>query len=193
MDKQELRTLQILEEVDKDHIPSQRELAQKLNISLGLVNSFLKRLSNKGFFKLANIPKKRIKYILTPKGIAEKTRLTYEYIQFSYHFYKDARMRLQKLFQDFIKNNDQHIIFFGVGDLAEIAYLSLQETSIELVAIVDEEMAGNKFFNMVIEKPDTIALKTFDKLLITADNSSAAVLNQLKNNGIPRDKIAVML
>ncbi|MBW1894495.1 MAG: winged helix-turn-helix transcriptional regulator [Deltaproteobacteria bacterium] len=193
MDKQELRTLQILEEVDKDHIPSQRELAQKLNISLGLVNSFLKRLSNKGFFKLANIPKKRIKYILTPKGIAEKTRLTYKYIQFSYHFYKDARMRLQKLFQDFIKNNDQYIIFFGVGDFAEIAYLSLQEASIELVAIVDEEMAGNKFFNMVIEKPDTIASKTFDKLLITADNSSEAILNELKNNGIPRDKIAVML
>jgi DNA-binding MarR family transcriptional regulator len=192
MDKQELRTLQILEEIDKGHIPSQRELAQKLNISLGLVNSFLKRLSHKGFFKLTNIPKNRIKYILTPKGLAEKTRLTYEYIQFSYRFYKDARMRLQKLFQEFSKNKYKRVIFFGVGDFAEIAYLSLQETSIKLVAVVDQENAGNKFFTMVIEKPDVIASSAFDKLLITSDNSSEDVLNQLKQMGIPQSKIALM-
>lgn len=193
MDKQELRTLQILEELDKEPIPSQRELAQRLNISLGLVNSFLKRLSNKGFFKLANIPKKRIKYILTPKGLAEKTRLTYAYIQFSYRFYKDARLRLRKLFQEFIDNNDRYVIFYGVGDFAEIAYLSLQETSIELVAVVDEKMAGTRFFNMMVESPDAISSKTFDKLLITTDSSGDNALNRLKKNGIPRDKIAVML
>jgi DNA-binding MarR family transcriptional regulator len=192
MDKQELRTLKILEEIDKDHIPSQRELAQKLNISLGLVNSFLKRLSHKGFFKLTNIPKNRIKYILTPKGIAEKTRLTYEYIQFSYRFYKDARMRLQKLFQDFRKNDDNRVVFFGAGDVAEIAYLSLQETSITLVAVADDVKAGEKFFNIVIETPDAISSKTFDKILITSDNSSENVLQKLKQMGIPQSKIALM-
>ena len=192
MDKQELRTLKILEEIDKDSMPSQRELAQKLNISLGLVNSFLKRLSHKGFFKLTNIPKNRIKYILTPKGIAEKTRLTYEYIQYSYRFYKDARMRLQKLFQEFSKNNYNRIVFFGVGDVAEIAYLSLQETSITLVAVADDTRAGEKFFNIIVETPDSLSSKPFDKILITSDNSGDHVLKKLKQMGIPRSKIALM-
>ena len=192
MDKQELRTLKILEEMDKDYVPSQRELAQKLNISLGLVNSFLKRLSHKGFFKLTNIPKNRIKYILTPKGIAEKTRLTYEYIQYSYRFYKDARMRLQTLFQDFSKNNYNRVVFFGVGDVAEIAYLSLQETSITLVAVADDKKAGEKFFNIVVETPGSLSSKTFDKILITGDNSGEHVLQKLKQMGIPQSKIALM-
>ena len=51
MDPIDLRTLKILEKVDNDGAPSQRDLARDLNISLGLVNSFIKRLVKKGFFK----------------------------------------------------------------------------------------------------------------------------------------------
>jgi DNA-binding MarR family transcriptional regulator len=193
MNKQELRTLQILEEIDRENVPSQRELAQKLNISLGLVNSFLKRLSNKGFFKLANIPKKRIKYILTPKGITEKTRLTYEYIQFSYRFYKDARMRLRELFQGYIDKEVYRVVFFGAGDFAEIAYLSLQETPIELVAVIDSDLAGKKFFNMIVKSPKQVKAMLFDKILIMSDASTDDLLKELTVNGIPQDKISVML
>ena len=61
MDNQDLRTLKILEEIDKENAPSQRELAKELNISLGLVNSFIKRLVKTGYFKITNIQKNRIK------------------------------------------------------------------------------------------------------------------------------------
>ena len=74
MDPKDIRTLKILEKVDNGMSPSQRDLAGDLNISLGLVNSFIKRLVKKGFVKITTIPKKRIKYILTPRGAAEKTR-----------------------------------------------------------------------------------------------------------------------
>ena len=84
MHEKDLRTLRILEEIDRKRSPSQRYLAKKLNISLGLVNSFLKRLAQKGYFKITNIPKNRVKYILTSKGAFEKTRLTYEYIHYSF-------------------------------------------------------------------------------------------------------------
>ena len=49
--------------------------------------------------KASSIPRKRIRYILTPKGMAEKSRLTYRYIQFSYQYYREARQKLQKLFR----------------------------------------------------------------------------------------------
>ena len=97
MDTQELRTLRLLEEIESDQAPSQRDLSTRLNISLGLVNSFMKRLAQKGYFKITNIPKNRVRYILTPKGAAEKTRLTYEYIQYSFQFYKDARKKFKTL------------------------------------------------------------------------------------------------
>ncbi len=111
MDNNDLRILKILEEIENDHPPTQRDLAKKMNISLGLVNSFIKRLTQKGYFKIKNISKNRFRYILTPKGAAEKTRLTYEYIQSSLKFYKDARIKLRKLFGDFMTQKVQRIVF----------------------------------------------------------------------------------
>ena len=73
MENQDIRTLKLLEEIDNDRTPTQRDLSKKLNISLGLVNLFIKRLGKKGYFKIKTIPKNRVKYILTPKGAAEKT------------------------------------------------------------------------------------------------------------------------
>jgi DNA-binding MarR family transcriptional regulator len=73
MDIKEIRTLKILQEFDAKDPPSQRYLSNKLNISLGLVNAFIKRLTQKGYFKLTTIPRNRVKYILTPKGVLEKS------------------------------------------------------------------------------------------------------------------------
>ena len=98
MNPTDLRTLKILEKVDGDGPPSQRDLARDLNISLGLVNSFIKRLVEKGFFKIEHLPKNRIQYILTPRGVAERSRLTYEYIQQSFVFYKDTRKKMEDLY-----------------------------------------------------------------------------------------------
>ena len=99
MNPQDLRTLHLLEEIERDNSPSQRQLAHRLDVSVGLVNSFVKRLASKGYFKITHIPKNRVKYLLTPKGAAEKTRLTYEYIKYSYGFYRDARKKLHKIFR----------------------------------------------------------------------------------------------
>jgi DNA-binding MarR family transcriptional regulator len=189
MDPKDIRTLKILEKVEDKRPPSQRDIAKELNVSLGLVNSFIKRLAKKGYFKITTIPKNRIKYILTPKGAAEKTRLTYEYIQLSYKFYKDARKRLRDLFSEFESQGVSRIVFYGAGDLAEVAYLSLQETLIELVAIVDDFKAGKKFMGYVIEDPSQLESKQFDKILITAINSRELLIEKLSNNGLTIDKI----
>ncbi len=189
MDKQDLRTLQILEELNKDEVPSQRELAGQLNISLGLVNSFIKRLSHKGYFKVTTIPKNRVSYILTPKGFAEKTRLTYEYIQFSYRFYRQARQKLQTLFKGFENEDINTLVFYGASDFAEIAYLSLMETNIKLCGIVDEDKAGDKFFNLDIGDPKRLKSITYDRILLTADNSQEDILNKLAEADISLKKV----
>ena len=169
--------------------PSQRDLAGDLNISLGLVNSFIKRLVKKGFVKITTIPKKRIKYILTPRGAAEKTRLTYLYIQHSFKFYKEARHRLRNLYGELEKQGISRIAFYGAGDLAEIAYISLQETSIQLVAIIDDAKMGTRFLKFAVADPERLHHIAYDRILITAINSRSAILQKIEQSGIPLDMV----
>jgi len=192
MDNQDLRTLQILEEIEKDQAPSQRYLAGKMNISLGLVNSFIKRLAQKGLFKIKSIPKNRVKYILTPKGAAEKTRLTYKYIQYSFQFYKSARQKLRVLFSSLSVNGNLRIVFYGASDLAEIAYISIKETPIQLVAIVDDNKEGDIFMDFVISSSNRLETISFDKILITSIKEPEKVLEKILQKGISRSKVAML-
>ena len=189
MDPKDIRTLKILEKLDNDVVPSQRDLARDLNISLGLVNSFIKRLVKKGYFKARHVPKNRMRYFLTPKGASEKTRLTYEYIQHSYNFYKEARQKLRDLYTDLERRDVSSIIFYGAGDLAEIAYLSLQETNIKLVAVVDDEKKGKRFMRYIVEHPDRLVALTFDKILITSLNSKELIYQRIAALGLSAESV----
>jgi DNA-binding MarR family transcriptional regulator len=189
MDPKDIRTLKILEKAEQDALPSQRDLAKELNISLGLVNSFVKRLAKKGYFKITHTPKNRLKYILTPKGVAEKTRLTAAYIQLSYQFYRDARHKLQKIFLDLQTQGVRRIIFYGASDLAEIAYISLQQTNIELMAVVDDLKAGKSFLGLTIQEPAKLAEFSFDRILVTAVNSRKRILDKIAARGISPQRI----
>jgi DNA-binding MarR family transcriptional regulator len=192
VDHQDLRTLQILEEIGEDYLPSQRYLARKLNVSLGLVNSFVKRLAHKGYFKISTIPKNRVRYILTPKGATEKTRLTYEYVQQSYRFYKGARQKMRNLFQDLTKLKVRHVVFYGANELAEIAFVSLQETPVELVGVVDDLKIGEKFLGDIVKGPASLGSLSFDRILITATSSREDVMKTVLAWGISRRKVVMI-
>jgi DNA-binding MarR family transcriptional regulator len=188
--RQDILTLQVLEEIEKNGSPSQRQLAKQLNISLGLANSFIKRLAHKGYLKITTIPKNRMRYILTPKGATEKTRLTCEFVCFSYRFYKDARQKLKNLFSDFEDEGVTKIAFYGAGELAEIAYISLQEFKIALVAIFDDSRDGKIFYGRQIEDQDNLPNFDFEKILVTENNNLNFIETNLIIKGIPSDKIA---
>jgi len=192
MDNQDIRTLKIFEEIDKGNAPSQRELAKELNISLGLVNSFIKRLVRKGYFKITNIQKNRVKYILTPKGAAEKTRLTYQYIQYSYQFYREARRKLSDLFNELDSQGIRRLILYGVNDFSEIAYLSIQEAPIELVAVADDEKIGENFLGNLVIGSSMLNSLSFDRILISSLNSNDAVVDKILEKGISRNKLVVI-
>jgi DNA-binding MarR family transcriptional regulator len=192
MDYQDLRTLQLLEEIERSSTPSQRDLAKKLNISLGLVNSFIKRLAQKGYFKVTTIPRNRVKYILTPKGAAEKTQLTYEYIQYSYRYFKEARKKLRQLFLSLDEMAVRRIVFCGTGDFAEIAFISLKDTSLKLVAMVDFQNKGDKFFGENVLSPEALLSLDFDRILITAVEQREQIFRAIVDAGLPEEKIVVL-
>ena len=190
MNHHDIHALRILEEIEKDNSQSQRELSRKLNISLGLVNSFVKRLAQKGYFKITTIPKNRVKYILTPKGFAEKSRLTYEFIQYSFDFYKKARETLKVLLRNLENEGVRKVVFYGASDLAEIAYVSLKETSLELAGIVDDFKSGERFLGMTISHPSTLTGLEYDKIIVTSISSKDEMYENLVKLDIPKDKIS---
>src|SRR6202047_1963447 len=83
--------LGLLESVQRGDAHSQRRLAAELGIALGLVNAYLKRCIKKGLVKVSEAPARRYAYYLTPHGFAEKSRLTVEYLSWSFSFFRRAR------------------------------------------------------------------------------------------------------
>ncbi len=183
------RSLQILDELSTNDSLTQRDLSGRLGIALGLVNSYIKNLIKKGYITVKTIPSKRYAYYLTPTGFAEKTRLTYDLLQDYTRVYREARKNLQALFKEMQADGIKRILFAGADEIAEIAYISLQETSLELIAVVDAERAGEIFFNKVIQPLETVADMTFDCIVVTSYVKRERCYTQLLDIGIKRDQI----
>lgn len=183
MDQRDIRTLKILEELEQDHIPSQRDLARKLNISLGLVNSFIKRLAHKGYFKVTNIPANRVRYLLTPKGFAEKSRLAMEYMRYSLKFYGDMRETLRSTFGRMVDEGVTKVMFYGTGEVAELAYLFLQETTLELTGVVSDKQDKARFFDLPVRLPKDLERMGEGAVLLTELEDPERIKAVLANIG----------
>jgi len=92
---------QILKSLEKDPSYTQRKLSKDLDISLGNVNYCLKGLVEKGFVKIDNFRKNKNKaqysYLLTPKGIEEKTKLTLDFIRIKTKEYNYLKNEIEEL------------------------------------------------------------------------------------------------
>mgnify|MGYP001264756635 FL=1 len=106
--------LEILKSLDEENRITQRELAKRTGLSLGSVNVLLKRLIHKGLIKIEHINSKTIKYVLTPKGLLEKARLTYHYIVSSYNYISGIEQKIEKIIGN--KNNSVKVILYGIND-----------------------------------------------------------------------------
>ena len=122
MNLQGQRNLILLTELERDGAVTQRSLATKLGVALGLTNLYLKRLARKGYVKITTIPSHRIRYLLTPQGMVEKSRLTYLYMQYSLSHYRDMRARLRDTLSRATENGVQRVVIFGTSEFAEMAY-----------------------------------------------------------------------
>lgn len=185
------RSLRILTELSGNDSLTQRDLSSRLGIALGLVNSYIKNLAAKGYITVKSIPPKRYAYFITPKGFAEKTRLTYHLLQDYTRIYREARANFKQLFAELRSEGVNTVIFAGADEVAEIAFLTLQETDIQLCCIVDEEMAGKKFLGRNVWSLSEVRngqLK-YDCIVITSYLKRAQIYNKLLDGNTPEDDI----
>jgi len=165
MNLQGQRDLLLLTEVERDGAVTQRSLATKLGVALGLTNLYLKRLARKGYIKITTIPSHRVRYLLTPQGFAEKSRLTYLYMEYSLSHYRDMRARLREALSHAANNGTKRVVIYGTGELAEMAYLSLREMQMTLVGIVGDNQR-EPFLSYPVWPPETLSGWEFDAVLL---------------------------
>ncbi len=192
MNTEELRTLKILETLENDENISQRRLASRLNLSLGLVNSFLKRLVNKGYCKISAVPKNRIKYYITPEGASEKTRLVYRYLQHSFQLYRDSYTKISSIICEFEKNAIQTIALWGFSEMAEIVFAITQGANIEIKYIVDDESEMDMYHGIPIVCADRLIKEPVEKVLITSFDSIDKITDQITCFGVQPAVIQVL-
>jgi predicted transcriptional regulator len=187
MDVEAHRDLRVLEAVQQDSRLTQRGLASKLGIALGLANIYLKRMIHKGYIKCVNVQPNRISYLITPRGIAEKARLTYEFMDYSLHLYGEVRQHLRAALRECAAAG-KRVAICGSGEAAELAYLSLKESGLDPVAVFDAE-GGREFLGMPVLAITDHATVDFDLIIVATLDRSGQHLQALLEVGVPREKL----
>ncbi len=129
---EEYRDLALLQGVEADPDISQAKLAEDLGVAIGTVNWHLKRLIEKGFIKVKRIRRRKLRYIITPEGIALRARLTVDYIQQSFRLFRRVRKRVASLLAQLQKQNINVVRIEGDGDVADVCRLTCMEQHFSL-------------------------------------------------------------
>jgi len=188
----EQRSLQILDELSGGASITQRDLSRRLGIALGLVNSYIKNLVTKGYVTVKAIPPKRYAYYLTPKGFAEKTRLTFHLLNDYTRIYREAKNNLKEIFSHLISSGVKRVVFAGVDEVTEIAYLTLQETGMILAGVADNEKVGQEFFGNHVVPFEDINRFEYDAIIVTSYLRRGQVLNALLDLGIDEGAVRMI-
>ncbi len=150
LDNEARITLGLLNAVHDNAAASQRSMADTLDIALGLANAYLKRCVKKGLIKVRQAPANRYAYYLTPKGFAEKSRLTAEFLTQSFHLFRRTRSESADLFDVCRRRGWKRVALIGVSDLAEIMTLSARDYPVTLTAVVSREPGDANFAGLPV-------------------------------------------
>jgi DNA-binding MarR family transcriptional regulator len=130
--------LHILERIERDPDTTQADLASHLGVAVGSVNWYLKHLIAKGHVKVTHLQRRRLRYLITPQGIAEKTRLTLSFMEVSLRTYREIRQEARQLLAQVHTRGYSRVRLEGDGDVGEIVRL----TCLELGVQVQDSQAG---------------------------------------------------
>lgn len=129
----ELRELTLLENIENDPDVNQATLATQLGVAVGTVNWHLKRLIAKGYVKVKRAERKKLRYIITPEGIALRARLAVDYVERSLTLYRRVRQRVREHLNQVEKAGYDRVHIVGKGDVADICRLTCLEQNVEVV------------------------------------------------------------
>ena len=129
----EIRELSLLEQIESDPNINQSTLAIQLGVAVGTVNWHLKRLIAKGAVKVSRAERKKLRYIITPEGLALRARLAIDYVERSFSVYRRTRQRVKEHVTAIRRAGHNRVRIVGSGDVADICKLTCLEQGISVV------------------------------------------------------------
>lgn len=197
----EIHEHRILDHLESGERVTQRALSRELGIALGLTNLLIRRLVSKGWVRMSRVSRSRILYLITPIGIAEKTRMSRAYFESSVKFYREARDRIRQQFatlsseerSDADPAGSKRIVFYGAHEVAEIGYICLAETDLQLVGVVDAART-KPFFGLSVCSPEeldglTLDGQPFDRLVVMSFGDTEGVRAEMLRLKVPLDRV----
>jgi DNA-binding MarR family transcriptional regulator len=127
------RELALLEHIENDPDVTQATLATKLDVAVGTINWHIKRLIEKGYVKIKRAERKKLRYLITPEGIALRAVLTMDYIEQQFLLYRNTRQRVRVHLEEIRTAGYEQVALRGEGDVADICRLSCLEQGIAVV------------------------------------------------------------
>jgi DNA-binding MarR family transcriptional regulator len=131
------RELVLLEQIERDPDITQASLAAQLGVAVGTVNWHIKRFVAKGYVKVKRAQRRKLRYIITPEGLAFRARLTVNYIETSMNLYRRTRLRVRELLAEVKGAGYDQVYVTGEGDIADICRLTCLEQSVRLADRTD--------------------------------------------------------
>ena len=126
------RELHLLEQIESDPDVNQATLAAQLGVAVGTANLLVKNLIDKGYVKAKRAQRKKLRYIITPKGIAHRAELTVNYIENSLHLYRRTRKQVKELLLEVRTMGYDSVRIVGDGDIGEICRLTCLEEGVRI-------------------------------------------------------------
>lgn len=128
------REMALLDHIEHDPDVNQADLATQLDVAVGTVNWHLKRLIEKGYVKIMRANRKKLRYIITPEGIALRARLTVDYIEQQFLLYRNTRQHVKEHIERIRAAGFDRVVLQGEGDVADICRLTCLEQGIAVVS-----------------------------------------------------------
>lgn len=125
--------LLLLEKIENNPDVTQADLATQLGVAVGTVNWHLKRLISKGYVKAMRAERRKLRYIITPEGLAKRAMLTVDYIEQQFLLYRRIRNKVKDVLNALKKEGVHQIRIAGEGDVADICRLTCLEQGMEIV------------------------------------------------------------
>jgi DNA-binding MarR family transcriptional regulator len=148
------RDLIILEHLEQDPDATQASLAEQAGVAVGTINWHIKRLVSKGYIKVRRAERRKLRYIITPEGLALRARLTVDYIQSSFHLYRLIRKRALEALEQVRSAGYDRVRIIGEGDLEEVCRLSCMEQQFQVENQPHLPCLRIQGLKVVVEYPD---------------------------------------
>lgn len=170
---------QFLEELESGKTTTQKELSKRLRVSIGFVNSLIKKFIKKGLIKAKQAPYKRFVYYLTPEGFIEKGKLVSNYLNSSLVIFKTLRKEFSVLFENQKKLDERcSFVLFGVTEVTEICIISALQNNVKIAYVVDKKYKKLNFLGINVKKQIS-KLKGYEKIIITDSLNTQGLYHEL--------------